>query len=359
MAKKAYIGVDGSAEKVKKGYVGVDSVARKIRKAYIGIGGVARPCWSGGEISYYGYLPPMSGCPTETYGLTIKRFAVLTGNGGLWAYDASLTVHNAANASNIGWCAASVYNGAYVIVGGGYLITKAYAFDEDLTYHSVPELGVSGEYIGGARAGDYGIMSGWGIAEAYTQSLTKVAIGSQSVRRNAMGLASTKDYAIFAGGRSGDYGSTVYATVEAYDASLVRTIPETLSAARDYACSGGSSELALFAGGESGAESSRTQKANVDVYDNQLSKHTVQSLFQARGRSQAVWVEPLFVVAGGTGAGAATEVYDEELVHTSADPLAAGRRAPSCAAVGNYAVIGGGHRSQDGYTTTAEAYLVN
>lgn len=42
MAKKAYIGVDGVARKLKKGYIGVDGVSRKIKKAYIGIGGVAR-----------------------------------------------------------------------------------------------------------------------------------------------------------------------------------------------------------------------------------------------------------------------------------------------------------------------------
>ena len=63
MAKKAYIGVDGVARKVKKMYVGVDGAARKIKKGYIGVGGVARPFWTGGELAYYGKITP----PTSTY----------------------------------------------------------------------------------------------------------------------------------------------------------------------------------------------------------------------------------------------------------------------------------------------------
>lgn len=47
MAKKAYIGVDGKARKIKTGYIGVGGVACKIKKAYIGdTNGKARLCWS-------------------------------------------------------------------------------------------------------------------------------------------------------------------------------------------------------------------------------------------------------------------------------------------------------------------------
>lgn len=48
MAKKAYIGVDGVARKVKKMYLGVNGVARKVKKAYIGVGGLARLFFSSG-----------------------------------------------------------------------------------------------------------------------------------------------------------------------------------------------------------------------------------------------------------------------------------------------------------------------
>ena len=42
MAKKAYIGQNGTARKVKKLYVGIEGVARKVKKAYVGVDGIAR-----------------------------------------------------------------------------------------------------------------------------------------------------------------------------------------------------------------------------------------------------------------------------------------------------------------------------
>lgn len=42
MAKKAYIGVDGVARKVKQTYIGVDGVSRKCKSGYVGVDGVAR-----------------------------------------------------------------------------------------------------------------------------------------------------------------------------------------------------------------------------------------------------------------------------------------------------------------------------
>jgi hypothetical protein len=48
MSKGIYIGVDGTARKVKRAYIGVDGTARRITKGYIGVGGVARPFWTGG-----------------------------------------------------------------------------------------------------------------------------------------------------------------------------------------------------------------------------------------------------------------------------------------------------------------------
>lgn len=67
------------ARKVKKGYVGVDSKARKIKKAYIGVGGVARPCWSGGELSYYGTITPLSVARYYLAATTVGDYALFGG----------------------------------------------------------------------------------------------------------------------------------------------------------------------------------------------------------------------------------------------------------------------------------------
>ena len=48
MAKKMYIGVNGSPKEVKKIYIGVNNVAKKVTKAYVGVNGVAKEVFSGG-----------------------------------------------------------------------------------------------------------------------------------------------------------------------------------------------------------------------------------------------------------------------------------------------------------------------
>ena len=53
MAKSIYLGVAGTAHKVKKMYTSIDGKARKVKKGYIGVNGVARQFYSAG----YGDAP--------------------------------------------------------------------------------------------------------------------------------------------------------------------------------------------------------------------------------------------------------------------------------------------------------------
>ena len=79
MTKKAYIGVNGIARKIKKGYVGIDNLSRKIKKAYIGVGGIARPFWSGGELTYYGTITPLSQDSYNLAATSIEGYALFGG----------------------------------------------------------------------------------------------------------------------------------------------------------------------------------------------------------------------------------------------------------------------------------------
>lgn len=79
MAKGAYIGIAGKARKIKKGYIGVAGKARKIKKAYIGIGGVARPCWNGGEVTYYGAITPLSVSRYRIAAASVGDYAIFAG----------------------------------------------------------------------------------------------------------------------------------------------------------------------------------------------------------------------------------------------------------------------------------------
>ena len=47
MGKNAYMGIGGSARKIKQVYIGVDGVARAVKKGYIGIDGIARAFFGG------------------------------------------------------------------------------------------------------------------------------------------------------------------------------------------------------------------------------------------------------------------------------------------------------------------------
>lgn len=96
MAKKAYIGVNGVARKVKKIYAGVNDIARKVKKVYIGVAGVARPCWSGGELAYYGKATALSRSRRYLAATTVGGYALF--GGGLYYSDALATV-DAYNAS--------------------------------------------------------------------------------------------------------------------------------------------------------------------------------------------------------------------------------------------------------------------
>lgn len=46
MATNVYVGVGGTARKIKEMYVGVNGTARKVKKGYVGVNGKARLFWA-------------------------------------------------------------------------------------------------------------------------------------------------------------------------------------------------------------------------------------------------------------------------------------------------------------------------
>lgn len=74
MAKGGYLGVGGTARKIKKGYIGIGGTARKIKKGYLGVGGVARLIYNAFE------MPVYTGACTK-YGNESKGRIEITGSG--------------------------------------------------------------------------------------------------------------------------------------------------------------------------------------------------------------------------------------------------------------------------------------
>ena len=154
MAKKAYIGVGGTARKVKKIYIGVGGIARKVKKAYIGVGGVARPCFSEG-LEYYGTITPLS----------MARYRL-----------AAATVGN------------------YAIFAGGYSdasLDAVEAYTDTLTKTSCEALSEPRDYLQAATVGDYALFAGGrdssysdgnvstNAVDAYNSSLTRTNPSSE------------------------------------------------------------------------------------------------------------------------------------------------------------------------------------
>ena len=213
MAKKAYIGVDGVAKKVKKIYVGVDGKARKVKKGYIGVGGVARPFWAGGELTYYGKVSGLSMHAYYQESTTVNGYGFArtnTGEGanGATAVSPTLTVTKLSNLDSPGYYQYPAENGKYAIFCGGrsivigsgeaeYFYPHATAYDTSYTKKSASSTGFNAVYRG-ARAGNsalfFGVWRDYGgsnVVIGYNQALTKTNTTRSNSSSITSGAAST------------------------------------------------------------------------------------------------------------------------------------------------------------------------
>ena len=300
-------------------------IAHKIRKAYIGIGGVARPCWSGGELAYYGMVAELA---TPTY----NRAAVTLENHALFA-------------------------------GGG--IKNAYIFDKSLVMSSIPDLSGTRVYAFGARAGNYAIISGaYGYssrlttADVYSGDFTRSTITRSSEYQRAPGVsvpwgavftqlegsssgvatvidenltiktsdyaynlstyytkgAATKTRAIFAG----EYGGYLAKSV---NSDMTVTQMDNLSAYKQNSLTASFIGNAFFAGGSNTKPNTAVRQTSVDMYDDDLTHSTISPLSATKYGSPASEVDggalEENLVFPGTTATETTDVYDQELVHTT------------------------------------------
>ena len=319
MAKKAYIGVDGIARKIRKGYVGVDGVARKIKKAYIGIGGVARPCWGAGEVTYYGPITSLRDYRYYLTATTLVNVAFFGGgyrsgnamepSGDLDAYDLSLT---------------RIYSGTP-------LKPRSYLASTSVT------AGVGEEYAffggGGTESENYNTV------EVFDIGVTKISDMTLSLARRRLSAASTEQYAIFAGGLTGSPKSNAEAFY--YDLTQVET--RGLSQARCDLAATTVGSYALFGGGCKDTANAE-YSAVVDCFNRDLTlSQPEKGLLTSRGCLSATTLDNYAIFAGGSGGGASNvvDVYDDNLVRTNYQ-LSTKRYFLAATSVREYALFGGG-----------------
>lgn len=373
MAKKAYIGVDNVARKVKRGYVGVDNIARRIRKAYIGVGGVARPCWSSGEVEVYGtfsYSPNVA--VYELAATTIGDYALFAGGrsehdnpssyvGGVVAYNKSLTQVSASSLSAARYALAATTIGNYALFGGGSGgggKTTVDAYDKSLTRTTPAILGEARAYLTATTvSGSYALFAG-GVStsysltvDAYNTSLTRSTPTSLSKSRSNLAATNVGGYALFAGGCSGGY-SNVLNTIDAYDASLTRTSPITLSSARTHLAATTVGDYALFAGGSSGDRLNNTDHGTsvVNAYNTSLTSVDAPYLSLTRYSFSAVTLDECAIFGPGCrctftnwyGTTTSYDTYDKYLTKNAKNITSDARFSYAASVIGNYAIFFGG-----------------
>lgn len=235
------------------------------------------------------------------------------------AYNASLTRSTPTSLSEARCYTASAANGSYALIGGGYrYASDSYsvavdAYNKNLT-RSTPQISliVGRRYLAAASAGDYVLFAG-GIAssgvsavvDAYNSTLTRSTPVVLALARFDLAGASSGGYALFAGGgRNSDGFNNSYA-VDAYDISLVRTTPAPLSSARYQLAATSVGSYALFGGGveyytvDSVGYKDYVLSTTVDGYDFSLTKRTITDLNKARGSLAAAAVGDYALFGGG------------------------------------------------------------
>ena len=351
------------------------AIARRIKEAFIGIGGIARPCWSSGELAYYGTI---TGLSQGRYGLSaasIGNYALFAGGfysptssrvATVDAYDESLTLTTPTVLSEIGYYLASANVGNYALFGGGHTgssySSRVNAYDKSLTRTIATALSAGRFSLSAASVGSYALFGGGSIGtntylstvDAYNESLTRTTATDLSVGRFILKATSIGSYVLFGGGT--DDFMTGLSTVDAYNESLTRTTATELSAGRFDLAAISMDNYALFGGGYTGSSS-----AVVDAYNKSLTRSIPTELSVARHYLAAATVGDYAIFGGGRnfdiGYYSTVDAYDKSLTRAVSADLSLARCELAAASVGNYALFCGGYNGSSS-VTTVDAYVV-
>lgn len=345
-------------------------IAQKIKKVYIGVGGVARPCFSGGELAYYGTITPVSYVTRPSPSTTVGNYALVGWFGGPETYDKSLTKswRQVGTAGEYRQGGAATTIGNYAIFSGGtngsdnynlpvYYCNDALTFSYKTTvYRKRQDLAATSTrnhaFFGGGRMAtdDYE-----GIVTTYDSSLTIKFIGDNGVnqltsREYLSAATAGYQYALFGGGDTGNGTGSSY--MQGYDDSLTKLNVSPLTSYHSQDCAITAGEYALFIG-----------RNTTECYDKSLTQTILSPISQARYRMAGVYLDGYSIVAGGSTSGVSpcyntVDVYDSSLTHTVFEPLSEARTYPIGVSVGGYALFAGGKKESYTNVYTVDVYTV-
>lgn len=399
MAKRAYIGVDGLARRVKKGYIGTPADRSGLVRSEVGTllytlwGRNYKKAYGGDALCasavVNGWMFPLLVAKTadavafSTDGDYVSgpwgHSSTISYKGEIWYVSTDAAAYQTSTDpggdvphlnSITGKTYTSILEAAadlldyytmesearriqktYIGVGG---VARPCGPARDVEYYGViTPLSVKRFYLAAAPVGGYALFGGgkgtgsayYADVDAYDTSLTRTAPTSFSAAkaRHAAGIAGK--YAVFA------KGTTV--TTEAYSASLTRTNPSGSSVSA-FPASASAGTSVLFAGG-GGTPSVTT------AYNDALSLSTAPNLTVGRMHLMAASVGGFALFCGGrdienTACYNTVDAYDASLTRTAPTALSAARSHGVGASAGGYALICGGVTINNSAFTTVDAY---
>lgn len=301
MAKRMYTSVDGKARLVKKMYTGVSGVARKVKKAYVGVGGVARLFYkNGAELVYNGRCTNLTASIPANLSSTHNSNYVMFAGGNYSpttttstylsnadAYDKNLTKIQAPNLSQPRNSLGGASVNEYMLFGGGFGGTSSSGgsnlstldcYSPDLTRTTLADLANTVRGIG-LSTPYYAVFSdslfNEQLVDVITPNLTATT-ASRSASLSASGMSAVGDYFLIAGGETSK--SNVFTNIcDVFNKNLVRSSGPTLRTGRQDIVGISMPSYAVFCGGMY-YSSGYKFPTEIDVYDNNLVRHTLTDL---------------------------------------------------------------------------------
>ena len=383
MAKKAYIGVDGTARKMQKCYLGIDEVARAIKKAYIGVGGVARPCWSLAPIEHYGINAFQQSPRADHVAVTLGGYALFAGDAIGYnpladIFDQSLTnVQVSVQMAPVRNLAATVIkttNTEFAIFAGGLDVNDSptdmmYIVDTSLTARQLGRISAArgwftattvsspdnsdaiAVFAGGSADSSSGFNTPYGGVDVLSSSLTYFT-SALHTPRCAHASATAGQNALFAGGlETGYVASSNIESLNYSGTSSVLGFELMDPVYFNSATSNGSA--AVFSCGYNSELGEYGRGTMPSVIDTSLTGRVIKSTEPVDRTLVAATTLGNYAMFGG-GTGQSTMIYYnyDGLTAISGHPLSFPRFRAAATTLGNYALFGGGGNSGDDLSTS-------
>ena len=323
------------------------------------------------HIEYFGEITALSMSRGNLAAISTGENAIFAGGGygsntfdNVDIYDQQLTKSVLDRLSQKRGALAAVYASGYALFGGGYYdyyssqnqhytSNVVDAYDREKV-HTTPDRMQARYDLGAAAIGEYGLFGGgrgsfssdiYAYVEAYDKELvrTEATVLAQPGKASA---ASNENYAMFG----------VKAHVSAYNKQLTRTIPVGLKEEYGSLTAVRAGNFVVFIGMPK--NSYDTSARPVDAYDLFLTRTNPESLPAHVDAIAATTLREYAVVAALhlNSKDNLTFAYDPYLTRTTPQPMRTVRVGFSGAAVGEYAVFGGGVYTNSTLTKSVEAY---